>query len=89
MITEDEFFNLIKNRKVVSFDIFDTLLIRPFLRPTDIFRYIEIEYSIAGFAEERVFAERRARATIGKREVTLDDIYGCISENYIDCKENS
>ncbi len=26
---------------VISFDIFDTLLLRPFIKPTDLFLYIE------------------------------------------------
>lgn len=34
---------------VISFDIFDTLLLRPFIKPTDLFWYIETKYNIKGF----------------------------------------
>ncbi|MBO4797750.1 MAG: HAD-IA family hydrolase [Candidatus Methanomethylophilaceae archaeon] len=59
----------------VSFDVFDTLILRPFLRPTDLFRYMEdCGAAPEGFAAERIEAERTARR-IKKAEVTLDEIY--------------
>ena len=60
--------------KVVSFDLFDTLLIRPFARPTDLFRLMERFYDVPGFADRRIQAERDARKMIG-HGVTLEDIY--------------
>lgn len=86
MIDEKQFEKLIQNYKVISFDIFDTLLVRPFIRPTDIFKYIEDEYCVQGFAEERVLAEKRARRNIGKNEVTLNDIYSCINDKFYSFK---
>ena len=40
--------------KVVSFDLFDTLLIRPFVRPTDLFRLMERINDVPGFADRRI-----------------------------------
>ncbi|WP_199608808.1 HAD family hydrolase [Flocculibacter collagenilyticus] len=42
---KEEWFKQISNPhvKTVSFDIFDTLLVRPFAKPVDLFRYIEDE----------------------------------------------
>ncbi|WP_277409225.1 HAD family hydrolase [Lacrimispora xylanisolvens] len=72
--------------KVVSFDVFDTLLLRPFLYPTDLFIVLE-QYvnSIIpttdgiGFQKLRMSAEMCARDRISKRslaqDVTLNQIY--------------
>lgn len=73
------------NIKAVSFDIFDTLILRPFLYPTDIFILLE-QYadkaipSVDGiaFKELRVMAEKTLRdekCKDGISEITLDEIY--------------
>ena len=62
--------------KVVSFDVFDTLIVRDVNKPTDVFRIMEEILGIPGFYEKRIEAERIAR--INKQdttEVTIDDIY--------------
>lgn len=46
---------------VISFDIFDTLLLRPFIKPTDLFWYIETKYDIQGFCQARILAEVQSR----------------------------
>ena len=63
----------------VSFDIFDTLVLRPFVEPTDLFLLLEQQFDIPGFAVKRMGAERDARSR-SKKEVTLDDIYSHIPE---------
>ena len=68
---------------VVSFDIFDTLLLRPFVRPTDLFWKMEREEGAKGFAQARIHGEREARTianTKGIAEVTLDEIYAFIPQ---------
>lgn len=63
----------------VGFDIFDTLVYRPMIRPTDLFDLMEIDAEkIIGtlafnFSKSRIMAEAIARE--GKLEVTLNDIY--------------
>lgn len=63
----------------IGFDVFDTLVVRPFIKPTDLFQYIETKAEdIIGdishnFASARQMAEKMARE--GKIEVTLDEIY--------------
>lgn len=64
----------IEEYDVVSFDIFDTLLKRNVKKPTDVFKYMEKKYNREGFFNERIEAEKRARAN-NKIEVTLKDIY--------------
>ena len=65
----------ISQYRVISFDIFDTLLLRNVLKPTDIFKIVEQEIEIKGFAKKRFLAERIARTKTLKKEITLDDIY--------------
>ncbi|WII09730.1 HAD-IA family hydrolase [Methanomassiliicoccales archaeon LGM-DZ1] len=69
--------------EVVSFDFFDTLAIRPFVRPTDIFTSVEISSGKKGFAAARINAERECRAAHpDDEEVTLDQIYDSIPAVY-------
>lgn len=64
---------------VVSFDLFDTVLFRKAVKPTDIFWEMEETMSFPGFAQRRVEAERQARLKkrerCGSSEVTLEEIY--------------
>lgn len=63
----------------VSFDIFDTLIYRPFVHPVDLFHIVGAEAGLLNFAELRQYCERKARdkrfEENGTHEVTLDDIY--------------
>jgi hypothetical protein len=63
---------------VVSFDIFDTLVLRPFLTPAGARAYlahrVEREFGLDGFAELRTRAEASARARAG-HDVNLPAIY--------------
>ena len=68
--------------RIVSFDIFDTLVLRNVRFPEDIFLLVERQLSIefgadkcAGFAELRIAAEKEARLTKGTAEITLAEIY--------------
>ena len=61
------------NIKVVSFDIFDTLLVRPVIAPVDLFKIIGIRsgYPAVQFMEMRRIAEQEARK---KKSFNIDDI---------------
>ena len=67
--------------KVVSFDVFDTLLVRPVLQPTDIFYLIEKKlkkiYNI-DFVRYRLCAEQK----LNNPFATIDDIYNFIEKEY-------
>ncbi len=75
---------LLEKYDVVSFDIFDTLILRPFLSPKDIFAVAGEACGIAEFKNKRATAEQTARnhsVSSGKNsEVTLDDIYSELSD---------
>lgn len=64
-----------KAKKIISFDIFDTLLKRSVKDPTDVFRLIEINENIPNFSQRRIHAEKLARQKVDFNEVTLNQIY--------------
>lgn len=81
-----------KNIKVVSFDIFDTLIVRPFLEPVDLFNILDVYVNKLlkltdriNFKEIRIYAENKARENKWRlnpllEDITLDDIYQEIKE---------
>lgn len=75
------------NVEVVSFDMFDTLVVRPFFRPLDLFVLMDKEFiNIAGcnpvikFSKIRIEAEEELRKN--NVEVTLLQIYDYIAKFY-------
>lgn len=67
---------IIQDAEIVSFDVFDTLLARPFARPTDLFLHMEKELGVPNFRKERVLAEAKARKAHPKQaDITLKQIY--------------
>lgn len=90
-----------KNIKCVSFDIFDTLVERPFLRPDDTFEFLSYYYNQSrgsklnvDFALFRREAESRVRMKIQEkypfyREVTLEEIYSQLTADGILSEEES
>ena len=78
----------IDKAQIVSFDIFDTLLVRPYVKPTDLFMHMEKKLDCAGFAKERHDAERRARANNRELEdITIDMIYEEIDGKFKEMKQ--
>lgn len=79
----------IKRYKVVSFDIFDTLLKRDVFKPRDVFRIVENNikkrYQIdSNFRKIRIEAEKRARERSLYPEITLDEIYAGLNDQSSD-----
>lgn len=64
---------------VISFDVFDTLILRSTAAPEDLFDLMGAELGCPGFRDMRTAAEREARAekqlSHGTPEVTLDEIW--------------
>lgn len=69
---------------VISFDVFDTLVLRPFSSPTDLFFVLGNELNYMDFQRIRVEMEWKAREKKYKKEkhyeVTLEEIYTLLSE---------
>ncbi len=69
---------------VISFDLFDTLLFRPFSQPTDLFYLVGEKLGYLDFTRLRIEMEHKAREKCnriyGHREVTLSDIYDVMEE---------
>lgn len=81
------FITTLKDVDVVSFDIFDTLLVRRIQKPIDVFRLIEACTGAKGFADARVLAERRARREVDAEDVTLEQIYARIPTRFRNFQE--
>lgn len=64
---------------VISFDIFDTLILRPVSKPTDLFYFVGGELDYLNFDRIRIEMEQKAREKkykqFGTREVTFDEIW--------------
>ncbi len=77
---------LIDRAQAVSFDVIDTLIVRLYRKPTDLFRHLEEEFDLPGFQNARIDAERAAREAAADRdrhEVTLDEIYCEMHSSYL------
>lgn len=73
----------IRKADIISFDIFDTLLLRPFVHPFDVFGYLEYFYELDGYKNARIVAETLARQHYTeKQEITIDNIYEFVPENF-------
>lgn len=78
---------LLQGVELVTFDIFDTLVLRSCQEPAAIFDIVEERWNkehedmpIAGFRAKRMDAERKARLAAGSSvEVTVEDIYAYVS----------
>lgn len=73
--------------EVVSFDIFDTAILRAVMHPVDVFLQVALEYGLAdpaGFSRQRIAAEKEARdrawRACGATEITLANIYEVLAE---------
>ncbi len=75
----DDIYKEIQRAKVISFDIFDTLVKRNVPKPDDIFLIVEYLYDTinsvkSDYCNKRIHAEKIARSQISN-EIKLDDIY--------------
>ncbi|MGL5881617.1 MAG: HAD family hydrolase, partial [Xenococcaceae cyanobacterium] len=87
-----ELANAIDNATYVSFDIFDTAVLRNVLVPVDVFTLVEKQYSsdngdyLADYQSKRIEAERRARKKLWQErqisEVSLDEIFTRLGEDW-------
>lgn len=71
---------------VISFDVFDTLLLRNLLNPTDLFLFLDQKaketLGIEDFHEKRQKAEKDSRVGHLNNETTLDEIYKQLENTY-------
>lgn len=70
--------------KVISFDFFDTLYLRPLSDPEDVFTLLGDKLAIDDFKVKRQQAQTAAFQTMvseGRKEITLDNIYSCFQSD--------
>lgn len=80
----EEYVLRLKQYDVISFDIFDTLIFRPFSDPTDLFYFLGEKLEFMDMKRIRMLAEAEAREISVKKnhhcEITLRDIWKRIEE---------
>lgn len=84
-LSADDFVEKLKQYDVISFDIFDTLIFRPFSEPTDLFYILGMEVGNLNFHDLRIAKEWECRQAAyrknGSYEVTLSDIWKRMEED--------
>lgn len=75
---------LISKKDIISFDIYDTLIIRSFVQPNDVFKFLEKNENIKGFYKARLKAEKKVRCYYKhiKEDITISDIYAFMNPKY-------
>lgn len=77
--TAEAFVERLSGYDVISFDIFDTLIFRPFSDPTDLFYFVGEKLGILNFKDIRCKMEQQARELCHKNkghyEVSLEEIW--------------
>lgn len=83
-ISSEDLLKELSDYDVISFDIFDTLILRNVAEPIDLFRLVGGKLGIENFEAYRVNAEKEARKSTKKRnqEISIYDIYQVL-EKYI------
>lgn len=88
----EDYIERLKKYDYISFDIFDTLIFRPFSEPTDVFYLLGEKLGFMDFKRIRMEAEWKARQISfkekGHYEITLDDIWEVLSKETGLDKEN-
>ena len=78
-MTVGEYIEKASEYDIVSFDIFDTLILRPFTEPTDLFYFVGNDLGFMDFKNVRMQAEYEARMQCYKNkkhmEIDLKDIW--------------
>lgn len=74
-MSQEELVSSLSEYDVISFDVFDTLLLRPFRAPTDTFFLLEKRLEYPGLKELRQKAEQNVRCKENHYEVTLEEIW--------------
>lgn len=67
---------------IYSFDIFDTLLLRPYMDPQEVWRVLEEQEGAKGFAKARKAADAKTYqlSSAENRETTIEEAYGLIPQ---------
>ena len=71
---------LIDQHDCVSFDIYDTALLRNVLFPSDIFEVVGLKLQIPQFKQKRIKAEAEARRRSKCEDIHLDEIYDVLGK---------
>lgn len=84
-VSVDGFVECLSGYDIISFDLFDTLIFRPFSEPGDLFYFLGAEFGLLDFKRIRMEQEALARVECrrdkGHYEVTFADIWKHIEQD--------
>lgn len=82
----EAFVKKLRTFEIISFDVFDTLIVRTVNDPKDVFTLLAVEMGFNDFKNARIVSEKLARerhqASFGTREINIADIYDVLHERY-------
>lgn len=85
--TQEELAATLSKYDIISFDVFDTLILRPFQEPADVFFLLEQRLEYPGLKTIRQKAEQEIRVKENHYEVTLEEIWDRVEEISGICKK--
>ena len=75
------FMDAMEGYDAVSFDVYDTLVVRPYVSPVDVFLHMERIHGAEGFARLREDAEEDVRRRV-RGEITLEQVYDALDPRF-------
>ena len=79
--------SVIASVQIISFDVFDTLVLRSVDEPSDVFDIVAGKSNLTDFKAQRIKAEQKARNKAGSSEIRLADIYSELNDVYKESDE--
>ena len=83
----DKLRNSLNKYDIISFDIFDTLLLRPYAKPSNVFQHLEEINNSIGFYAVRKIAENNLRKYKDIEYANYDEIYSVLQSDFQFLKE--
>ena len=83
----DKLRNSLNKYDIISFDIFDTLLLRPYAKPSNVFQHLEEINNSIGFYAVRKIAENNLRKYKDIEYANYDEIYSVLPSDFQFLKE--
>lgn len=76
----DDICRMVDEHDWISFDVYDTAILRNVLFPDDLFEIAERQNSVSNFKKIRIQAEEQARSRSNREDISFQEIYQVINE---------
>lgn len=87
-VSATKLLDILLNYDVISFDIFDTLILRNCTNPYDVYKFLAAKHKRVNFGKVRTEASQKTRSTKPSGEVTIYEIYEEVNKTlHLDVEE--